>query len=882
MPETKWHRISDYPPFADNNNRDAGTPVTATDDDDGDTLTYSLSGDDADSFTINEETGQLRTSRPLDFEDFEDFENDNPSYSVTVSVHDGKDASGNPDLMIDDTITVAITLTGLNEPPKPEKDGDPPDVKGNMEFTIPENSTEPMVFYLHDPEGLGEGWLISGLANEQDTEFFERSYVGPSSEQHIVFLEPPDYENPRDENEDNVYEFTLMLYDTYKDPDTGKTTATFPNVKIRVTDVEESNENPAFAEESTTRTIDENTPAGEDIGDPVEADDLDNDTLTYTLGGTDADSFDIEENTGQLQSKGELNYETKSSYEVTVSVRDGKDLENSADDETDATITVTITVDDMGEPPQFPDEADTTRTVVENTEADQDIGEPVAANDPEDDTLTYSLEGDDAAAFDIDPKSGQLKTKVELDHETKASYTIEVSVSDGKDADGNTEDTPTPDATITVTINVTDVNERPQFAEDAVSTLEIAENTADGENIGSPFTATDPDNAHTLTYSLGGDDAAAFDIDESSGQIKAKTVLDYETKDSYTVNVLVRDSKDHDGNADSATDNEIAVNISVINVDEDGSITFSSQQPQVGTALTATLTDLDGSVSGVTWSWESSPDQSTWTPISGATSESYTPVAGGEGNYLRVTASYTDAHGSGKSAHKVSDSAVLAASPNSPPSFSAETTSRSVAENTGSGQNIGTPVTATDTDTDDTLTYSLGGGDAASFDIVASSGQLQTKAALNYEAKNSYSVTVTATDTAQATNTITVTINVTNVDESPNNGNRKSNNNGGGSDYTPPANSPPYFRDGDTTERSVAEKSEKGTNIGGPVTAGDPDGNKLTYTLGGDDANSFSIDADAGQLKTEIDLDFEVKSTYSVSRVRVRQAGRQRLHRSGD
>ena len=156
-----------------------------------------------------------------------------------------------------------------------------------------------------------------------------------------------------------------------------------------------------------------------------------------------------------------------------------------------------------------------------------------------------------------------------------------------------------------------------------------------------------------------------------------------------------------------------------------------------------------------------------------------------------------------------------------------------------------------------------------------SSGQLQTKAALNYEAKNSYSVTVTATDTAQATNTITVTINVTNVDESPNNGNRKSNNNGGGSrsssnndggsDYTPPANSPPYFRDGDTTERSVAEKSEKGTNIGGRVTAGDPDGNKLTYTLGGDDANSFSIDADAGQLKTEIDLDFEVKSTYSVS-----------------
>ena len=313
---------------------------------------------------------------------------------------------------------------------------------------------------------------------------------------------------------------SLMLYDTNPYPHGSNPAQTYPNVKVRVIDVVESNEEPEFADTSTTRSIAENTAAGENIGDPVEADDPDNDTLTYTLGGTDADSFDIEENTGQLQSKGELNYETKSSYEVAVSVRDGKDLENSADDETDATITVTITVDDMGEPPQFPDEADTTRTVVENTEADQDIGEPVAATDPEDDTLTYSLEGDDAASFDIDPKSGQLKTKVELDHETKASYTIEVSVSDGKDADGNAEDTPTPDVTITVTVNVTDVNEKPQFTEDAVSTLEVVENTADGENIGSPFTATDPDNAHTLTYSLGGDDAAAFDIDESSGQIK--------------------------------------------------------------------------------------------------------------------------------------------------------------------------------------------------------------------------------------------------------------------------------------------------------------------------------------------------------------------------
>ena len=572
VPETKWHRISDYPPFADNNNRDADTPVTATDDDDGDTLTYSLSGYDADSFTINEKTGQLRTSGPLDFE------NDKTSYSVTVSVHDGKDASGNPDsiIIIDDTITVDITLTGLNEPPKPEKDGDPPDVKGNMEFTIPENSTEPMVFYLHDPEGLGEGWLISGLANEQDTEFFERSYVGPSSEQHIVFLEPPDYENPRDENEDNVYEFTLMLYDTYKDPDTGKTTATFPNVKIRVTDVEESNENPAFAEESTTRTIDENTPAGEDIGDPVEADDPDNDTLTYTLGGTDADSFDIEENTGQLQTKGELNYETKSSYEVTVSVRDGKDLENSADDETDATITVTITVDDMGEPPQFPDEADTTLTVPENTLTNQDIGNPFTATDDDGDTLTYTLGGVDAASFTVGPITGQLTAAVALDFETHPTYSVTISVSDSKDDEGNAEDPATQDDTITVTIEVGDQNEPPRFGGET-DTRSVEENTATGEPIGDPVAATDQDNGDTLTYSLNGTDAEYFSIDGTTGQIQVKDDLDHETKDSYTVIVSVRDGRDDTSTTDTAEDDSIEVTITINNVDEDGVVALSSQ-----------------------------------------------------------------------------------------------------------------------------------------------------------------------------------------------------------------------------------------------------------------------------------------------------------------
>ena len=48
--------------------------------------------------------------------------------------------------------------------------------------------------------------------------------------------------------------------------------------------------------------------------------------------------------------------------------------------------------------------------------------------------MTYSLTGTDAASFDIDSGTGQIKTKDALDREDKDSYSVKVSVSDGKAA----------------------------------------------------------------------------------------------------------------------------------------------------------------------------------------------------------------------------------------------------------------------------------------------------------------------------------------------------------------------------------------------------------------------------------------------------------------
>ena len=111
---------------------------------------------------------------------------------------------------------------------------------------------------------------------------------------------------------------------------------------------------------------------------------------------------------------------------------------------------------------------------------------------------------------------------------------------------------------------------------------------------------------------------------------------------------------------------------------------------------------------------------------------------------------------------------ALSEAPNAVPVFGEDPSAvREVAENTAAGTDIGVAVSATDAE-NDSLEYSLGGTDAASFDIVLATGQLRTKTGVDYNheaSKNSYSVTVEADDGNSNTATIAVTVNVTDVDE---------------------------------------------------------------------------------------------------------------------
>ena len=88
-----------------------GAPVAAMEDD-GDTLTYAISGSEAASFDVHASSGQLRTKAGVTYN-----HEAKGSYSFTLAVHDGKNRVGGASTAIDDSITVTVTVTNVDEPP---------------------------------------------------------------------------------------------------------------------------------------------------------------------------------------------------------------------------------------------------------------------------------------------------------------------------------------------------------------------------------------------------------------------------------------------------------------------------------------------------------------------------------------------------------------------------------------------------------------------------------------------------------------------------------------------------------------------------------------------------------------------------------------------
>ncbi len=148
-------------------------------------------------------------------------------------------------------------------------------------------------------------------------------------------------------------------------------------------------------------------------------------------------------------------------------------------------------------------------------------------------------------------------------------------------------------------------------------------------------------------------------------------------------------------------------------------------------------------------------------------------------------------------------------------------------------------VTASDPN-GDALTYSIAGGSSV-FSLNASTGNLTVldAAALDFETTTQFTLTVTVSDGSLSASA-TVTVNLTDVDESVN--------------QAPQISSQVF---------SLAENNEVGFEVG-TVTAGDPDGDVITFSLSGGD-NAFSIDANTGVLTAAVSMDYEVTSQYILT-----------------
>ena len=186
---------------------------------------------------------------------------------------------------------------------------------------------------------------------------------------------------------------------------------------------------------------------------------------------------------------------------------------------------------------------------------------------------------------------------------------------------------------------------------DGPTTVSFAENSTDAV---ATYTAADSD-GDSLTWSLTGTDASAFEL-QGSGTTRTlhfQSAPDFETQQTYTVDVVVNDG------SLSAT---VAVTVSVSNVDEPGTIELSSTQPRVGEPITAILTDPDGSVTNVRWTWLSfNPDgtSSEETGTSAGLSSTFTPTQVLLGKRLQATAEYDDRLGTDQSAESAQTEAVI-------------------------------------------------------------------------------------------------------------------------------------------------------------------------------------------------------------------------------
>ena len=801
---------------------DAGATVAALQgaDSEGDTLTLRLEGPGAGRFDI-ERNGQIKTKSKLNYEDTECNPDGNGcSYSVRVKLSDPNGGSIFHPLMID--------VTDALEPPAAPTAPRVTATSGSgwsleVTWNAPRNDGPPITGYQIRYKKTG------------DSDWVQWPHSGTGRSAKITTIS--------DENDLQVHLEPRTQYEVQVRALNGEADSTFGQATNWSTSGKgttgASNERPVF--DSTLPVVmlevEENTGSGQSVGSAIEATDPDGHRLTYTLEGPGKDSFTIT-STGQIRTRSPLNHEERDEYSLTVKVNDGQRKNNSI-----AAKSVTIEVTDRPEAPSTPGAPrvagipGSTDSVRVTWDEPANPGPPITHYN-----VQYAVSGSRDAFIWVDPPTGRAdRSSVITGLAAGTRYEVQVRAwNDEGHSDWSRSGTGSP--------NPDDANRNPAFSNRS-HTFSVAENTPPGADVGSLVAALDPD-GDTLTYALEGVDADSFDIiaTNNAAQIQTKDSLNFEERARYSVAVRVRDGR-------GGTD---AVNVTINVTDVDGEAPDTPFAPTV-TALSSTSLQVNWDapentgppINDYDYRYKDVSAQ-TWTEVANTTITGTTATIDG----LTPSTSY-DVEVRAKNAEGTSDwsnpgnGATNAPGANNLPVFSEGTSAtRAVSATSAAGTNIGEPVAATDADSGDTLTYSLEGRDAPSFDINTSTGQLLTRSGITLIVGTTYTVTVVAddgTDTAR----IDVSIEAT----------------------AAPPNNPPVFSQGPSTTRTVRDDAALGANIGSPVRATDADaGDTITYSLEGTDAASFNIVVSSGQIQVGEDLDASRKSTYSVT-VRATDSG---------
>ena len=452
--------------------------ITATDQDSNDTLTYALSGTNSFHFQISSSTGLVLTTQELDYEVLS-------FYSLTVSVSDGSATVSQP---------LTITITNANDFPTL--------LDAPYSIQVNENDISALDFSVNasDPDNNTLHFTLSG---SRSSHFTIHSLTGL-----VTLTQALNFEDAA------IYVLTVTVSD-------GEGGVNVTTLTVEVTD---QNDTPSFSNTPFSAAIDENIDIGTQVVLASALDEDENSTLTYTLSGANSSDFAISI-TGIISTAGEINFESCSSYSLTISISDGT---------TTVTTPLTVTVNDINDPPVFSN-ASYSLTVNEGVTSSVSILQ-VSASDQDNDIIVYSFVGITSSDFTVNSANGVVSTASVLDYEKTPSYALTVQADDGNG--GKTLSS--------ITVTLTDLNDEAPTFNSASYNGHVTENVVIGSSV-MTVTASDGDAADSsLAYLLSGSNSSHFTV-TGSGLIQTGSDIDYESVQGYSLTLTATDSANNTG-----------------------------------------------------------------------------------------------------------------------------------------------------------------------------------------------------------------------------------------------------------------------------------------------------------------------------------------------